>query len=109
MARGGEELGGWRDGMQARDSFSHRKRYCVLGTTGSAILCGQVLPSTQGLLRPCAPCLLYLTRLVVDWVLTVLYDFGASVGESCRANDACPPAACHAMPMPTRASSFLDD
>lgn len=85
----------------ARDSFSHRKRNWVLGTTGSAILCGQVLRSTQRL-RPCAPCRLYLTSLGVDWVPYCMtsVQVRACVGESCRANDACPPAACHAMPCP---------
>lgn len=33
--------------MQAPDSFSHRKRCSVLGTTGSTILCGQVIRSTR--------------------------------------------------------------
>lgn len=40
--------------MQAPDSFSHRKRYGVLGTTSSTILCGQVIRSTQRL-RASAP------------------------------------------------------
>lgn len=76
--------------MEACDSFSHRMRSRVPGTTGRAILCGQVLRSTQRL-RTCAPRLLYLTRLVVDWVLYCMTSaqLRAGVGESCRANDAC--------------------